>query len=1734
MGRELYGQYGYTVYKSALERAERCLHKLGSQWSLIEELTGKDAQNSKVSEAHISQPACTAVQLCLVDLFHSWGIRPSAVTGHSSGEIAAAYAAGFITFEAAIAIAYHRGRMIPILKENNQSLEGGMIAVGGSKEDFQPLIDEVNAKLQKDGSNAKIRIACFNSPSSLTISGDTAAITELEALIKEKQPDAFNRRLQVETAYHSHHMDLVAKEYAESLQTLSTPRSKSKVRFYSSLHGRLINGIECDAKYWVDNLTCPVRFAEALDSMVSVTSEQQPSVNMLVELGPHSALQGPIKQILQAAGVAKSIAYASALIRKRDAVESALELAANVLTKGGMVDMDAINFPGGCMNEKVTLLTDLPRYAWNHQSRYWHESRLSKMHTHRGLNGARSELIGIEAIYSTNVEPTWRNMISLDDLPWLRHHQIQGLVVFPLAGFVVMALEAAAAKAKKANRPFDAFELRDIDVMKPLAFPPDVVDGGGSIEMTISLRRRHDPSVNEEWDEFQICSWAKDTDWTEHCAGLVSTRSRPVEMAKTQQKAISAAVAAVERHDNLNMTATYEHLAETLGVSYGASFQGIQQAKSSNSHAVGKVASTLAANGITTTSTVLHPTLLESIIEMYWPILNGEDIAKPSQDTVYLPSSIRRLSIASDLAQTIADSQLQVYCSASFNKSDPQPVSVDLLVNKGADALLMSIDGLIVSPIIDRDSNDEDSKNTPRELCCKVEWEALEDGSSDTAVTTNGSASETDIVIIHSTHGNSLMTASQLAIGLENSTARLPSLEEDLFNTANADYIKSTTSGKICVVLTEVDEPFMFHPSEAQFAAFQALVASAHKILWITKGAYENSASPQANMISGLSRSIRSETTMPFATLDLASDFNFDFITDATSKVLRIAFGSSTSQDMEFSYKEGQFFVPRVVGDEAMNEFVHLQTDPLALQLQPFGQKHAGDRSLRMHFDTTPASRGHTGPAITGVHFTDDEAAATAPLADDEIEFEVKAVGAGSWDVISILDGCDPSASGIQASGIVKRVGPHLTDPRIQKGCRIACFTTAISKKNGLSAFATLARTTTSMVFPLTDLPFSFEEAAALPLAYSTAYYSLVDQARLQSEQSVLITCPSDPLGEAAIAFAHLTGAQVFVVARSSEEETELVQRYQSILQKDRIVVLSNNSSSMHQDALDSAMKLTEGNGFDIILDLSTSSLGSETMLKKLWMACLARFGCFVQVHEPTATALNKGRSNASHSLAELQPSSAFLDTAAVAPKNVSLITVDMLAIAIERPSMLKRIVSQVTELLEEGKLRPITSVSVYPFSQAHEAFQTLQDQKSGQRKLVLVPRDHDMVMAPPYHGPDSRRILKTDATYLIVGGTGGLGRGMARWMIQNGARNIVLLSRSASVTPAVEDLVTDAKRSGAQILVRKCNVAVEADVSALLGWIAASAGMLPPVRGIIHSAMVLHDVLFEKMTYSEYTSVIESKVQGAWNLHRALDGCEDTTKKATALDFFIAISSISALVGNRGQAAYAAANTFLDALVQHRRTRKLHAVSLALAAVSDAGYLADSEGGAERAAEVLRNLGGDAAASVTICEAEVLALLRAAIVGGTASCGDHVITGVGITRKTSRKALPFWAGDAKFKTLVNNVADADGDAGAEGSGADAIPSLSPSMTLAEAEEAVCRGLVTKIAQVLMMEPDELDVTRVLSHYPLDSLVAIEIRNFIARQYEASMQVLELLSSGSIQTLSSTVCKKSKLCTASG
>ena len=1656
MGRELLEQY--PVFSSAIEHADRCLRILGAGWSLAEELS-RDAGTSRVNEAHISQPACTAVQLALTDLLASWNIVPAAVAGHSSGEIGAAYAAGIITFESAMAIAYHRGRLIPVLKAEHPDLKGRMMAVGGSKEEFQPIIDRLVAK--------EVRIACYNSPSSLTISGDEPALAELEAICEAK--GAFNRRLMIDTAYHSHHMNLVAKEYQASLQKLKAP-AETAVRFYSSLHGRRAAAAELHASYWVDNLTCAVRFDEALQAMLAPVGEHRTGVNMLVELGPHSGMQGPIKQILKhVGGPAAKIPYASALVRKKDAVETAMDVAGAVFSRGLAVDFEAINFPRAHAAPKPPmLLTDLPRYPWNYSTKYWQESRTT--HKHKNRTAKRSDILGVEAIYSSDLEPTWRNIVRLDDLPWLRHHRIQSLNVFPLSAFLVMALEASAQHAASKGRAVDLFELRDVSVVKPLIVPDE------DIEMTIALRPHQESgssllpasASDARLCQFRISSYTQAKGWTEHCIGLVGTQTTEetandvdgARQASTAAAAVRYAKTLVGDAAGLAVdSATMYDALNELGVSFGPAFQGVENCRATDSAACADLAVLDVASEMPNhylASPSLHPSFLESLIELYWPIL-GAARTEAGVRNVYLPASLERLTVS---AKAIALSQqpgnrMSAYCTAeniaaAVAAEKSAKITLFATADRESSDSLITLENLVISPMIEGRGGLDDGANGARELCYKLDWEPVESAAS--------GFPDAKVVIVHEDSQSQHAIASGLSAILAKATGAIP--ETGSLETVDV-------AGKICVFLSELSRPVLSTLTETAFNALKSMLTTAEACLWVVRGAYSKSSNPDANMVLGLSRVIRSESAMKFATLDLdaAHVLPEQETAGAVARVFEAAFGAAASNtsDLEFSEQNGNFFTPRIINDADMNDYVHRQTHPDIIEPTAFG---AGGRSLKM-------TLGRSG-ALDTVHFVDDLGLANADLAADEIEIEVKAIGVNARGLAAAAKG-QVSAMGIEASGLVKAVGSAVA--QFRAGDRVAALTPAHG------SFATHTRTTAALAFKL-PASVSFEAGAALPLAYITAYHSLIELGRLAEGDSILIHAASGAVGQAAICLAQMIGADIYATVSSASKKTLLVEEYH--IPEANIFYSRDNSFGR------AVRQATGGQGVDVVLN----ALPSAQAIRESW-ASLSKFGRFVDI-APRDT-------SSSRRLLEMSSTDA---------SNASYMAVDIFALASERPKTVRRLVADVASLLTYGKIRPAAPITSFPISDIESALKAVHSSAASLApgKLVVVPHADDVVRATvsQNHMTD---LLKADATYVLVGGTGGLGRSMARWMSKRGAKHIVLVSRTGSATGEVKALIDDlAAETGTSVYVRQCDVVDRKSVDELL---AVGLSGLPPVRGIVHGTMVLRDVLFEKMTVEDYDKVIEGKVRGGWNFHHALNATQ------APLDFFVAISSAAGAVGNRGQGAYAAANCFLNALVQLRRAAGQPASSLDLTMVSDSGYLANN---ADKLAEVARNLGSD-----SICEAEVLALLGAAITGRLdETCEGHTITGMRITPSMQ----PFWTQDAKFKHLRIAMEEQAAAENAANGGTIAVSFsalLKAAQTLPEAEEAVSAGLVDKISAVLMMEPEDMDVTRSLSHYPLDSLVAIEIRNFITREFEANMQVLELLSSGSIQTLAKTVCAKSKL-----
>jgi acyl transferase domain-containing protein len=218
-------------------------YSLFARWttdSCSEELS-RAADTSQVTTAILGQPLCTALQIALVHLLRSWRIEPVAVTGHSSGEIAAAYACGALTIEDALTVAYYRGFHASTIPTITAGVEGAMVAVGLSEAEVALHISDVPPRL------GKMVVACVNSESSVTISGDKAAIDALQEQLDAR--GIFNRKLQVDTAYHSHHMNVIADSYLRSISHIRPRACFTGVTFWSSVVGDQVDGGELGPDY---------------------------------------------------------------------------------------------------------------------------------------------------------------------------------------------------------------------------------------------------------------------------------------------------------------------------------------------------------------------------------------------------------------------------------------------------------------------------------------------------------------------------------------------------------------------------------------------------------------------------------------------------------------------------------------------------------------------------------------------------------------------------------------------------------------------------------------------------------------------------------------------------------------------------------------------------------------------------------------------------------------------------------------------------------------------------------------------------------------------------------------------------------------------------------------------------------------------------------------------------------------------------------------------------------------------------------------------------------------------------------------------------------------------------------------------------------------------------------------------------------------------------------------------
>jgi acyl transferase domain-containing protein/acyl carrier protein/predicted O-methyltransferase YrrM len=669
-----------------------------------------------------------------------------------------------------------------------------------------------------------------------------------------------------------------------------------------------------------------------------------------------------------------------------------------------------------------------------------------------------------------------------------------------------------------------------------------------------------------------------------------------------------------------------------------------------------------------------------------------------------------------------------------------------------------------------------------------------------------------------------------------------------------------------------------------------------------------------------------------------------------------------------------------------------------------------------------------------------------------EVEIRVANGGLNFRDVMKVLgiypteDGL-PQPLGDECAGTVVAVGDGVDGFAV--GDRVAAIA---------SGFASYVTVDKQLVARLPDAV-SFADGATIPITFLTAHYALRRLAHLHAGERVLIHAAAGGVGQAALQLARIDGATVFATAGTVEKRAFL-----------RSLGVEHVFDSRSLDFADRILEITNGEGVDVVLN----SLSGRAIPKSL--ALLRPYGRFLEIGKTDIYRDSK---------LGLRPFR----------KNLSYFAIDLDAVFKERQALAEELLHSVMAEVSRGDIEPLRN-RIFPVSQAESAFRYMAQAKHI-GKVVLSMEDPRVKVAPRRYDVFP---LRGDALYLITGGLGGLGRTLAAWMVDHGARNIVLMGRSGAATPDAQQDVEMLRARGAAVEIVRCDVADEA---ALQEHLAALRRKGLPLRGIVHGAMVLDDGLIPQLDRRRLERVLAPKIGGAWALHRhTLDD---------PLDFFVMFSSFASTVGNIGQANYAAANAFLDSLAHRRRVEGRPALTINWGAISAQGYVAEhAEIEQHFRRQGLRSFPAEHAFSV------LEALLRR----------DAVQVGVvDIDWPTWGRFAPEIANSPRFRHLVENERGGAGG-GADGDGADLILDRLKAASAHERKAILLRSIQEQLAAVLGLAADNVDPHQAPSALGLDSLMAVEFSCLIEDRLGFKPSTIELIQAQSLSSLADRLVEK--------
>ncbi|KAL1801719.1 hypothetical protein ACET3X_002061 [Alternaria dauci] len=1610
MGTELYE--ASSVFRRVIDRLQYSLDTLPASdrpdWTLINELTAPK-ETSRIGIAIISQPVCTALQIALVDTLRAAGVDFAAVVGHSSGEIAAAYAAGYVDSRDAIRIAYYRG-FHSGLAQGSDGKRGKMMAIGMG-------FEEASAFCGQFGTNLKV--AASNSPTSCTLAGDAVLIDKAKEKLDEDK--VFARLLAVDTAYHSHHMLPCAEPYLESLRKCGVKALKGSrtCEWYSSVWGpngrsRSFNSEQgmklLEGQYWVDNLTNTVQFSQAVSRAIS---EESSVLDLALEVGPHPALKGPTSEVIKSL-TAINLPYCGVLDRKQTAVEAFTDCLGRIWTafpsSRPLITFEGVQQALPLTKSKPSILKGLPTYPWDHESLNWRESRASRLFRSAP---PQHELLGRPTTLGENGrrEVHWRQVFNLSELPWVKGHTIQGEVLFPATGYVTMAYEAAVRLVDD-QTTLRSVELHDIDIVRTMGMQEE--SAGLEVLFTVRVTSQTDSCITAE----VACYSAEinDTKIEGPVSALTAHFSGSVRLllGSSQADALPIRTEPLLPMNTLDMDQLYSYLSK-VGYNYSDHFIARSVHRHLN-HAVVTAPSPPPSSLIRAS---VHPAILDTAIQGILAAFSYPEDGKLG--TVYLPTGID---------------------SVRINMNDISPGSIM------ADSTLTSSDEKGLKGDVDL-FNASDS--TVQVQMRGVRWTPLNQARERWLY-----ASETWV--------------RDTAYGIEPSCKTKFSPEDEVL--------------RKLLVRTAY---FYLRRLHTQIKPYELVLMNKHRrhlMKWVRDHLF-----PQIE--AGKIPDIEAEWAND--TLEDVQQWSAPYIAAGNNDMLILhAVGSNL-----IPIARGTMPALQVMLKDDMLDRLYVEGVGFAdgnLDLQPL-VKQLAHRYPRMKILEVGAGTGGTtramfeavGNQYASYVYTDISAGFFEPAKE---KFNQHA-GKLSFKMLNIEK--DPVEQGFEEATydmVVASNALHAT--RSMKDTLSHCR--RLLRPGGFLVLLEITTNHLPIQLIMGTLPgwwLGIDEGRVWQPTLSLdewdkslkeAGFSGVETSSTPSFCSAIISQATNDsfqaLREPLAAASLPTDPSIGPVLVLSDAASDLASKSQALLaSKERI-------SQCDLGGLEDT-KCPIGAVVLCLCDLDSPVF--ENMTKSRFEALQAVFR-----NARVVLWVTSGAASGKNPLANVTIG---LGRTLIAERSdLQLQFLDVDEPASLEPSLLATLLLRLT-----GMNQPNPGEMLW----THEPHLALRDgalyiprvlpldnvnRQSKSTNLQLTQLSDGSVERKE----EDKETFSADKTYILFGMTGDLGISVARWMVENGARNIVLTSRNPDVPAGVFEFIS---RKGAVLRVVSVDVTNNDGLKAAYTEIKST---MPPIGGVINGAMVLRDRPFLDTSYDDFEAVLAPKIPGTRNL-------DELFGEDQPLDFFIMLSSATSIVGNIGQSAYSAANHYMASLVRRRRSRGLAGSVVVIGFLTGLGYIFRSDAKHRAAIEksLLPRLDRQA-------ETDLHDMLAKAIECGRPNSGQppELITGI------RKRFTEPWHEDVRLSGYLEQEGTQD-----EGSGQEqAEGNIKVEVQLSATEDPkeglaiLIKSFSQALGNMLQLDPAQIEPDMAIADHGVDSLVSVRIRDWFLKELGVDVPVLKLMS----------------------